>query len=242
MADYSEDYLLNKSVKIFQPLEGYRAAIDAVFLAAAVEKLHTGDTILDAGSGTGAVSLCLARRFAGAEITGLELQPQLAELSSLSAQANGFANLRYIQGSLFEPPLPFCSFAHVISNPPYFDPNMPASPQGGKATAHNFKAGGLKDWINACIKMIKPQGYLYLINRAEALDEILATLHGRLGEICVFPLYSKSGQAAKRVIVRARKDSKAPLRIAPGLIIHEEDSSYTEAAQSILRDGNCLSF
>ena len=79
-----------------------------------------------------------------------------------------------------------------------------------------------------------------MINRAEALDEILALLHGRLGEICVWPLYSKPGQAAKRVIVRARKDSRAPLKLAPGLVIHEDDGAYTPAAEAILRGGNCL--
>ena len=32
MADYGEDYLLDKRVKIFQPDDGYRASVDAVFL------------------------------------------------------------------------------------------------------------------------------------------------------------------------------------------------------------------
>lgn len=41
MADYSEDYLLNKRVKIFQPTDGYRASTDAVLLAAAVNKIKT---------------------------------------------------------------------------------------------------------------------------------------------------------------------------------------------------------
>lgn len=31
MADYGEDYLLDKRVKIFQPDDGYRASVDAVF-------------------------------------------------------------------------------------------------------------------------------------------------------------------------------------------------------------------
>ena len=50
MADYSEDYLLNKRVKIFQPTDGYRASTDAVLLAAAVNKIKNGDSILDVGS------------------------------------------------------------------------------------------------------------------------------------------------------------------------------------------------
>lgn len=240
MADYSEDYLLDKKIKIFQPREGYRAAIDAVLLAAAVEKVRPGDNILDIGSGTGAVSLCLAHRFREARITGVEIQPELAELSNMSVKANGFDNLQYLNRNAFEAELPFCSFAHVVSNPPYFERNMPTSPKSGKAIAHNFSRGGLNEWIDLCIKMIRPQGYFYMVNRAEALGEILSRLHGRLGEIRVFPLYSKAGQNAKRVIIRARKDSHAPLILTPGLIIHNRNGAYSEAAEKVLRDGNCL--
>ena len=59
---YTSDYLLDKKVKIFQPVDGYRASTDAVLLAAFAASLKNGK-ILDVGSGTGAVSLCLAKRF-----------------------------------------------------------------------------------------------------------------------------------------------------------------------------------
>lgn len=238
MADYSEDYLLDKRVKIFQPLDGYRASTDAVLLAAAIGKVKKGDRILDAGSGTGAVSLCLAERFKdnGITIKGLELQPELAELSNLSAQANGFDFLSFENADIFNYKQDFCSYAHVISNPPYSESDMP-SPNQSKATAHNFRASDLEKWIAFCLKMIKPQGYFYMVNRAEALEDILAAIHGKLGAIEVFPLYSKNGQTAKRVIVKARKDSKAPLIIKEPVVIHEADSTYSGRAHAILRSG-----
>ena len=92
MTNYSNDYLLNKQVKIFQPLNGYRASTDAVILSSLVNKVKPGDKILDVGSGTGAISLCLAARFRekDPQITGLELQPELTDLSNKSASANGF--------------------------------------------------------------------------------------------------------------------------------------------------------
>ena len=85
--------------------------------------------------------------------------------------------------------------------------------------------------------MIQPQGYLYMVNRAEALDEILSCMAGKLGEVTVFPIYSKNNQQAKRVVVCARKDSKAPLRIMPPLVLHQENGNYTECAEKILRGG-----
>ena len=242
MIDYSEDYLLGRKVRIFQPKDGYRASSDAVLLASAVTDVKRHDSFLDAGSGTGAVSLCLAARLCEHDIrlTGIEIQPDLVELSSLSARANGFGSMKFINTDFKNAPLPFCSFHHVISNPPYAEKDTP-SPQKGKSTAHNFSSvPNLSEWIRLCIKMIRPQGYFYMINRASALDEILYQIHGKLGGIRVVPVCSQRGQDAKRIIVIARKDCKAPLRLCPPLIIHESDGTHTPEAEAILRGGKAL--
>lgn len=238
MADYSEDYLLDKRVKIFQPLNGYRASTDAVILSSLISKVKANDKVLDVGSGTGAIALCIASRFKdeGLEIKGIELQADLARLANQSAKANDFANVSFINANIYEQPLPFCSFNHVISNPPYTDHDMP-SPNASKALAHNHRDFNLQDWIKFCIKMIKPQGYFYMINRAEAIDEILAAIHSKLGKIVVIPLYSKPEQNAKRVMICAQKDSKAPSTIHPGLVVHKEDGTYSGTAHKILRQG-----
>lgn len=241
MADYTQDYLLDKKIKIFQPLDGYRASSDAVMVSSLICNVKNADKILDIGSGTGAISLCLAQRFPQAEIIGLEIQAKLAELSNKSAEANRFENLRFINQDIREKSseLQFCSFAHVITNPPYSKQDMP-SPNMSKALAHNHHDFSLKEWINFAIKMLRPQGYFYMINRAEAIDEILATIHGRLGEIKIIPLFSKIGQPAKRVLIQGRKDSKAPSKIIAGLIIHDETGNYTSKAEEILRLGKSL--
>lgn len=241
MDNYSHDYLLDKRVKIFQPLNGYRASTDAVLLSSIVGKIKKGESILDVGSGTGAISLCLASRFAEKQplITGLELQPELAELSNLSAQANNFDSfLKYINCDIKDKPqeIKNCSFNHVITNPPYSESDMP-SPNKSKALAHNHDNFSLKGWIDFCIKMIAPLGHFYMINRAEAVDEILAVIHGKLGHIEIIPLFSKSEQNAKRIIVRAQKDNHTPTKIHSGLIIHENNGEYTAKAHQILRLG-----
>ena len=60
-AGQSEDTLLGGRVRLRQPVAGYRAAIDPVFLAAAVPAVP-GDRALDVGCGAGAAALCLAIR------------------------------------------------------------------------------------------------------------------------------------------------------------------------------------
>ena len=241
MIEYTNDYLLDLKVKIFQPTNGYRASTDAVMLSALPHKIQSGDKILDVGSGTGAISLCLAHRLQhqNVQIHGFELQAELAELSNLSAQNNGFADFLHYHNIDIRTdtlPEPANSFQHIITNPPYSTDDM-KSPNPSKSLAHNFAKFDLNNWINFCLKMLAPYGYFYIINRAEALPQILHSLYGRTGEINIIPLHSKQGQKAKRVMVSARKNSKTPATIHPAFIIHQEDGNYTPQAEQILRQG-----
>ena len=240
MAEYTNDYLLDKQIKIFQPVDGYRASSDAVLLSSALQKTKPNEKILDLGSGTGAISLCLAHRFPKNDITGLEIQPNLVELSNMSAKANGFSNLRFIRCDLKNTDTSwFGKYDHVITNPPYSANDMP-SPNQSKATAHNFADFNLSEWLKFALKCLRAQGHIYIINRAEAIDEILSVLHGTTGAITIVPLISKKGQNAKRVLICARKGVHTPSRILPPLIVHKPDGAYTAKAQKILRDGQSI--
>ena len=238
MQDYTIDYLLDKKIRILQPIDGYRASSDAVLLSSLIDNIKPDESILDVGSGTGGISLCLAHRFRYNTIIGLELQADLAKLSNLSAQQNGFSNIKYYNCDIKEKNIPVnpCSFNHVISNPPYSLNDMP-SPNKSKALAHNHSGLNLESWIHFCLKMLKPFGYIYLINRAEAITETLSTLSKKAGNIQIIPLYSKEHQMAKRVMIIAQKDSKTPTKILPPLYTHQQDGKYTEKAQKILREG-----
>ena len=201
--------------------------------------------ILDVGSGTGAVSLCLAHRLKenNVQITGIDIQPELVELSNRSAELNHFGFLQYHPFDIREPVknsvLAPCSFDIVISNPPYSDHDMP-SPNKSKAAAHNLNRFNLTQWLQFCLKMAKPFGRIYLVNRVEAVPEICCALQGKAENIIIRPVYSKSGQSAKRILLSAQKDSKTPCRVLEPFVVHEADGRYTADAQKILREGFCF--
>ena len=145
--DCTKDYLLDKKIAIFQPEDGYRASSDAVLVSSLPECTKEGEKILDVGSGTGAISLCIAHRIKdkNPQIIGVELQKDLAELANLSAKENGFSDfLSYKNIDIREAcELTNCSFDRVISNPPYALNDLP-SPNISKALAHNHHDFSLK--------------------------------------------------------------------------------------------------
>jgi len=243
----SDDTLLGGRLALHQPKSGYRVAIDPVLLAAAVSE--SGGRVLDAGCGTGAASLCYAHRVPGATVTGLELRADWADIAEENVRANGMAGrVTIIRGDLMQPPRDLIpeTFDEVMANPPYLPvsrADMRDPPADAPATVEG--EAKLGDWIEFCLTMAKPQGGITLIQRADRLDDILTFLHGRAGAIVVFPLWPRATKAeggadAQRVIVRARKGAKAPLRLAAGLALHGEDGTYTGAAEAILRDGAAL--
>jgi tRNA1(Val) A37 N6-methylase TrmN6 len=85
------------------------------------------------------------------------------------------------------------------------------------------------------VNMLRPKGTLVVVQRSDRLDDLLAALRNRVGEIMIYPLWPKQGRPAKRVLLRARKGLNTPMSLLPGLVLHEDDGSYTPGADAVLR-------
>lgn len=114
---FSEDKFLGGKLVLTQPVNGYRAGVDPVFLAASVQA-HPGECVLDMGCGAGAAALCLGTRVAGLRLVGIERQAPYAEL----ARRNGAQNhipFEVHEADIANPPaaLKEESFDHVIMDP-----------------------------------------------------------------------------------------------------------------------------
>ena len=240
----TEDSLLGGRVRFDQPASGYRAAIDPVLLAAAIP-VAAGGTVLDAGAGTGAASLCLAARVPNCRIVGLEVQRDLQRLASHNVLRNDLVRrIQIIAGDLAQPPprLVGTVFDHVMSNPPHHAAATgTASPNPERAHAHVEHQLDLADWLAKCARMLTPGGSLTVIHRADRLADALAALRGSLGDLVVFPLWPRSGdRPAKRILIQGRKGSRGPLRLARGLVLHDDDGRFSAAAEAVLRHGAAL--
>ena len=241
MENLTRDWFLGGALALHQPRQGYRAGVDAVFLAAAVPA-RAGETVLELGCGVGAASLCLARRVPGLSLTGIEIQPAYAALARRNAEEAGLP-LEVVEGDLSRLPagLRQRQFDHVIANPPYFrrDHSLPG-PDAGRERAMG-EATPLASWIDVAARRLSHRGRLTLIQRAERLPEILSALDGRLGSAEVLPLAPRAGRAAKLVLLRAVKGGRAPFRLLPPVTLHagahhaSDAEDYTDDAAAVLR-------
>src|SRR4051794_17641851 len=241
----TEDGFLGGRLKILQPEKGYRAGIDPVFLAASVPAAP-GDTLFEAGIGTGVAALCVAARIPSVHVTGIEIASRYARLAEENARRNNLdGNIRVIQGDLKDAlrrdlsHMPaHGSFAHAFANPPYFETDKAtSSPTVLKATAHSFGPEDLDLWVKVLHTMVTARGTVTLVHRAETLGKLLWAMENRFGDIRMAPLYAREGTAASRIMVQGVKGSKAPMQLLPGLILHGAGSQFTSEAEAILRDG-----
>jgi tRNA1(Val) A37 N6-methylase TrmN6 len=236
MIETTQDKLLGGRLRFAQPADGYRAAIDPVLLAAAAGKPVKA---LDLGCGAGAALLCLLARAPETQAVGVEIDPDLAGLARDNLAANDFASrARIVEGDAAA--FGETGFDLVMVNPPYLDPaRADPSPHARKRKADMEGGLDLAAWVKAAKRAASPKAHILFVQRADRLADLLTAMKG-LGEFVVFPLWPKAGEHAKRVLVRARMGSRAPLMLARGLVLHDADGKFSAAADSILRDGGEL--
>jgi tRNA1(Val) A37 N6-methylase TrmN6 len=98
----------------------------------------------------------------------------------------------------------------------------------------------LKRWVDSAAWLLKANGVLVLIWRADALEEVIETLQPVFGAIAVLPVHPREDAAPIRVLVRATKGGGISLKSYPPLVLNDEAGRPTPVAEAIMRDGKTL--
>lgn len=228
--------LTDEGLLIFQPVKGYRFSLDAVLLAR-FATVKSGFKIMDLGTGSGVIPLLLLTREQELQITGIEIQEELAWLARQSIAVNHqeqridiwHGDLRQI-GSNYNH-----LYDLVISNPPYFKGNSGKISCGdSKAIARHELLCDLQDIVAAGARLLKPKGYLALIHRPARLGELFALLHRyRLAPTRLKIVYPNRSREATMFMLEATKGAAGPLRLLQPLYVYDEAGHYTEEMQEI---------
>lgn len=240
----SDDALLYGRVRLRQPRRGHRAGTDAVLLAAAVRP-RADAVVADIGAGVGAVGLMVAAQARETTLAFVENDPALLDLCRTNAGLNGVAaRARFVAADVLASPadrrgagLTPSSADWVATNPPYLDPaRARRSPDARRAAAHALPASdGLERWLEACADLLKPKGVLALIHRADSLGECLSHLRRGFGGLRLRFVHPRNDGPAIRVVLTAVKGGRAPLVIAPPLVLHDPGGGFTPEAEALHR-------
>jgi tRNA1(Val) A37 N6-methylase TrmN6 len=244
----TDDAVLGGRLRIVQKKGGHRVGHDAILLAAATPA-RPGDRAVEFGSGVGAAGLALAVRCPEVDVTLVELDAELSAIAAENVARNGLGlRVRVVTLDVTASADDFAAHGMasgsadlVLMNPPFNDPaRQNVSPDPGRRAAHTAGEGTLAAWVDAAERLLHSAGGLTLIWRADGLAEVLSTLNGRFGEIAVLPVHGRAGVPAIRVVVHARKGSRAPLKLLPGLNLNDETGRPTPVAEAVLRDAQAL--
>ncbi|HEX2509086.1 MAG TPA: methyltransferase [Microvirga sp.] len=239
MNDVSENALLGGRVRLLQPSKGHRAGTDAVLLSAAAP-LEAGIVVFDVGAATGAVGLMAAAR-ARVHVVFVERDPALAELCRKNLALNALDG-EVAVADILDPASRRSAGLHarsadcVLTNPPFLEEGRARlSPHAGRAAAHVLPADGLEAWVKACAGLLKHGGRFVLVHRADRVGDCLTALGKGFGGVGLRFVHPRKDEPATRLLLTAVKGSRAPLTVAPPLILHEGSGRFTPEVEKLHR-------
>lgn len=225
--EMTEDAFLGGKLRLRQPKSGHRAGHDAILLAAATAA-RPGDRVVDLGAGVGAAGLAVARRVAAIKLVLVEIDEALAGLARGNAASNAIpADIVVLDVASGAEAFAAVGLSPdtvdvVLMNPPFNNSvRHPASPDKRREIAHIAGATTLESWVHAARRMLKSGGALTMIWRADAVAQVLAALDRGFGSLAILPVHADATSPASRVLVRAVKGGRTPVRIQPALILNE---------------------
>ena len=235
--DLSTNKILGGYISILQLKKGFRVGIDSILLASSVNNCSC---CLELGSGSGVISVCIAKRIPNIEILGIENNIELVNIANKNVEKNGLSenNIKFlcldVVGKEFKI-LHNNYFDQVVMNPPYFSEKSVNPSKNTEIFKARYESKSfLEDWVNIAYKKLIPKGSLNFIFRTESIDRVLAILNPHWGDIRIYPLWPKAGIESKLFLIQAKKDVKTKAKILPGMILHNKNGSYTDACNDVL--------
>mgnify|MGYP002623933192 CR=1 FL=1 len=225
------DDLGRKGYRIIQDPERFCFGMDAVLLSEFV-RAKEGDLLLDMGTGNGILPILLEAKTAAAHFTGLEIQPESADLARRSVAYNHLEKkIDIVTGDMGDATKLFgaSSFDIVTSNPPYMiGGHGLQNPFDAKSIARHEIKMTLEVLIRETAKVLKPQGSCFFVHRPFRLVELLSMMCSYGVEPKRMRLvYPFSDREPSMVLVEGKRGGKPRLTVEKPLVIYAAENVYT---------------
>lgn len=231
------DELNRNGYTIIQDPARFCFGMDAVLLSG-FARAKEGETVLDLGTGTGIIPILMAAKTPAGHLTGIEIQPDSADMARRSVEGNGLQDrIDIITGDLKDLKKYFkaSSIDVVISNPPYMtDAHGLINPSLPKAIARHEVMCTLEDVVRETAGVLRPGGRFYMVHRPFRLVEIFETLtRYRIEPKRMRMVYPFADREPNMVLIEAVRGGRRRLRVEKPLIVYKAKGVYTDEIYDI---------
>ena len=238
-AEETLDTLFGGRLKVLQKKQGYRFSIDALLLAHFAEP-GPDDRIIDLGTGCGIVPLILIFQKKVKKITGVEIQPSLADLARRNAAFNRCSSrfqvweddLRKLDQRVKRE-----TFDLALTNPPYRKVGSGrVNPRTEKAVARHEIKATLEDVFRSAHYLLKDKGRLAMIYPASRVADLMRGLSKyHLEPKRLQFVHSHERDEARLILVEALKEGHAQVKILPPFFLYDSSGNYTPDARELFQ-------
>lgn len=226
------DDLERNGYRIIQSDKCFCFGMDAVLLSGFAQ-VKRGERVLDLGTGTGIIPILLEAKTEGKHFTGLEIQPESADMARRSVICNGLEEkIEIVTGDIKDASTLFgaSSFDVITTNPPYMIcQHGLQNADKAKTIARHEILCTLEDIIVQSAKVLKPKGRFYMVHRPFRLVEIFCLMHAHGIEPkrmkMVHPFVD---QEPNMVLIEGLRGGNARLTVEKPVIVFRDQGIYTE--------------
>lgn len=204
--------------------------MDAVLLSG-FAKVKPGERALDLGTGTGIIPILLEAKTKGEHFTGLEIQPESADMAARSVAYNHLQDrIDIVTGDIKDASARFGagSFEVITTNPPYMiGQHGIQNDTSAKTIARHEVLCDLDDILRESAKILKQGGRFYMVHRPFRLAEIFSKMVAYHIEPkrmrLVYPFVNKE---PNMVLIEGLRGGKSRLTVEKPLIVYKEPGIY----------------
>lgn len=231
------DDLQIRGYEIIQHPKKFCFGMDAVLLSG-FARVKPGERVMDLCTGTGVLPILLEAKTAGCHFTGLEIQPESADMARRSVAYNALEDrIDIVTGDIRDASNMFgaSSFDVVTCNPPYIAGRRGLlNPEDAMAIARHELFCSLEDVVRETARLLPPKGRCYFVHRPSRLVEIFSLMHAyHLEPKRMRLVYPFSDREPNMVLVEGLRDGKPNLIVERPLIIYEKPGVYTRDVLSV---------
>lgn len=226
------DELQRNGYRIIQNPERFCFGMDAVLLSG-FARAKKQERCLDLGCGNGIIPILMEAKTEGKHFTGLEIQPESADMAKRSVALNGLQDrIDIVEGDIKDASKIFgaSSFHVVTTNPPYMTAQHGLTNlYEAKTIARHEVLCNLEDIIRESARLLMPGGRFYMVHRPFRLAEIISLMvQYRMEPKRMRLVYPYVDREPNMVLIEGLRGGKSRMAVEKPLIVYKEPGKYTD--------------